>query len=171
MNGSEVSKLPALSPPGFLYDNIDVDAKLFHHLETWAASHNNLSSTHFLYQFEVFQRHMTTAAYKIVANDDLPSRSAKPTVVPQVFITKITKAFVDTIYAFINGLAFLASEEASPLVGSAVAGTQNRSAQVSLHRLIDVRDMVFFSFPFLLLQSKLKFGRRRATACYSLCPT
>ncbi|KIL63509.1 hypothetical protein M378DRAFT_164391 [Amanita muscaria Koide BX008] len=96
------------------------DALIFYYLETWRTSTSDPSWTHFLTQIEFFQRHMTTAAYKIAAGvDQSPgsSKSSRQHSPSQVFIQKITKAFVDGLYAILDGLVLLASDEAPIAVG------------------------------------------------------
>ncbi|KAF9525391.1 exocyst complex component Sec5-domain-containing protein [Crepidotus variabilis] len=99
------------------------DAGMFYTLESWIVSRIEPSSTIYLSRFELFQRHMTTAAYKIVSgSSDVPSTTngqpsskSKTSQIPTVFTGKITRAFVDALYAFLDGLVLLASEE-SPIV-------------------------------------------------------
>lgn len=82
-------------------------------------SPNEPSATHYLSQIEVFQRHMTTAAFKIAGGVEASSSSAarplKQHPIPSAFVTKITKAFLDALYAILDGLVLLASNE-SPIV-------------------------------------------------------
>lgn len=71
---------------------------------------------------ELFQRHITTAAFKIAGGVDLSSSmsSTKPikqNSVSPAFISKITKAFLDVLYAFLDGLVNLASEDSPVVVG------------------------------------------------------
>ena len=75
---------------------------------------------------QTFQKHLTTEAFKIAGGIDLTASTTKPLKqhrVPGSFITKITKSFLDSLYAFLDGLVLLASEETEykkPLVGSDV---------------------------------------------------
>lgn len=70
---------------------------------------------------EIFQRHLTTAAYKLAGGVDLSTSAlTKPTKqnsIATAFVTKITKAFIDTLYAFLDGLMNLASDEAPIVTG------------------------------------------------------
>ncbi|KAF7289907.1 Exocyst complex component SEC5 [Mycena indigotica] len=98
------------------------DANILYYLEEWIASPTEPSTTHYLAQMELFQRQVTTAAFKLAGGVDLAgsnsSHLAKPVrqnPVPSAFINKITKAFLDALYAFLDGLVHLASEE-SPIV-------------------------------------------------------
>lgn len=75
-------------------------------------------ATHYLSQIEVFQRHMTTAAFKIAGGVEASSSATRPlkqNPIPSAFVTKITKAFLDALYAILDGLVLLASDE-SPIV-------------------------------------------------------
>jgi len=95
---------------------------------------------------------MTTAAYKIAAGAEAPSgsssvtklKSSRPPVIPQVFINKISKAFLDALYALLDGLVLLASEE-SPIVKglylSRLKGTES-AVELRLHELLDLKDGV-----------------------------
>jgi exocyst complex component 2 len=98
------------------------DAHIFYYLETWIASPSDPSTTLYLSQMELFQRQITTAAFKIAGGIDLSSSmsSTKPTkqnAVAPLFSSKITKAFLDVLYAFLDGLVFLASEESPVATG------------------------------------------------------
>ncbi|KAK2461007.1 hypothetical protein APHAL10511_006948 [Amanita phalloides] len=92
------------------------DALIFYYLESWKASANDPSSTHYLTQIELYQRHMTTAAFKIAVGADLPSGTSKSkrNAVNPIFLHKIARAFSDALYAFLDGLVLLASDE-SPI--------------------------------------------------------
>jgi exocyst complex component 2 len=97
------------------------DANLFYYLEEWIASPVDTSATHYLTQMELFQRHVTTAAFKLAGGVDLSpssasiSKTVRQNPIPSAFVSKITKAFLDALYAFLDGLVHLASEE-SPIV-------------------------------------------------------
>ncbi len=64
---------------------------------------------------EVFQRHVTTAAYKLAGGVDLSSVSlTKPTKqnpITAAFVTKITRTFIDVLYSFLNGMVQLVSDD------------------------------------------------------------
>ncbi|KAF8189841.1 exocyst complex component Sec5-domain-containing protein [Mycena galopus ATCC 62051] len=98
------------------------DANLFYYLEEWIASPADASATHYLTQMELFQRQVTTAAFKLAGGVDLASSSSisKPVrqnPIPAAFLSKITKAFLDALYAFLDGLVHLASEESPVMTG------------------------------------------------------
>ncbi|CAA7268370.1 unnamed protein product [Cyclocybe aegerita] len=93
------------------------DATMFYCVEAWVSNSSEPFTTHYLTQIEIYQQHMTTAAFKLAGGVDPSSsltRSSKQNPVPQAFISKITKAFLDAIYAFLDGLVLLASTE-SPI--------------------------------------------------------
>lgn len=92
------------------------DATQFYHLETWTASMAEPYTTLYLSDIQLFEKHVTTCAFKIAGGVDLSasassSRLVKQHAVASEFKTKITKAFVDTLYAFLDGMVNLASEE------------------------------------------------------------
>ncbi|KAJ7770499.1 exocyst complex component sec5 [Mycena metata] len=97
------------------------DANIFYYLEEWIASPLDASATHYLTQMEVFQRQVTTAAFKLAGGVDLStaniSKSVKQNPIPSAFVSKITKAFLDALYAFLDGLVHLASEESPVMTG------------------------------------------------------
>ncbi|KAF8633062.1 hypothetical protein AX15_001537 [Amanita polypyramis BW_CC] len=98
------------------------DALIFYYLESWRANTSNSTSTHYLVQIELYQRYMTTAAFKIAVGADLSSgasKSSRHSPMNQIFVHKITKAFLDVLYAFLDGLVLLASDE-SPIVAGKV---------------------------------------------------
>ncbi|KAJ6571717.1 exocyst complex component Sec5-domain-containing protein [Mycena capillaripes] len=103
------------------------DANIFYYLEEWIASPTDASATHYLTQMELFQRQVTTAAFKIAGGVDLATASISKPVrqnpIPSAFVTKITKAFLDALYAFLDGLVHLASEE-SPVVTGKMPRTE-----------------------------------------------
>ncbi|EIM87714.1 uncharacterized protein STEHIDRAFT_147005 [Stereum hirsutum FP-91666 SS1] len=95
------------------------DATQFYHLETWTASIAEPYTTLYLSDIQLFEKHITTCAFKIAGGVDLSasassSRLVKQHAVATEFKSKITKAFVDTLYAFLDGMVNLASEE-SPI--------------------------------------------------------
>ncbi|KAJ7237307.1 exocyst complex component sec5 [Mycena haematopus] len=104
------------------------DANLFYYIEEWIASPLDASATHYLTQMELFQRQVTTAAFKLAGGVDLATTSSltKPVrqnPIPAAFVSKITKAFLDALYAFLDGLVHLASEE-SPVVTGKMPRTE-----------------------------------------------
>ncbi|PIL27676.1 hypothetical protein GSI_10828 [Ganoderma sinense ZZ0214-1] len=92
------------------------DANIFYHLETWVGSTVDPYTTIYLSQMRLFQKQVTTSAFKIAGGVDLStaassSRQTKQNPVASEFVTKIMKAFLDSLYAFLDGLVHLASDE------------------------------------------------------------
>ncbi|KAG6916419.1 hypothetical protein DXG01_006823 [Tephrocybe rancida] len=119
------------------------DANLFYYLEAWVASPTDMSATHHLGQMELFQRQLTTAGFKLAGGVDLASsalaKPAKQNPVPQAFVSKVTKAFVDALYAFLDGLVTLASDK-SPIVAGGIAAAEVSSTGPNPLELLDLRD-------------------------------
>jgi exocyst complex component 2 len=98
---------------------------------------------------ELFQRHITTSAFKIAGGIDLSSnmtavKPIKQHPVAPLFISKITKAFLDVLYAFLDGLVQLASEE-SPVVSGkrvAIADSATMTGTTNPIELLDLTDTV-----------------------------
>jgi hypothetical protein len=95
---------------------------------------------------EHFQRHLATAAFKLAGGVDLSSSvsSSKPVKqhpVSQVFVTKITKAFLDALYAFLDGLILLASDE-SPIFTGKMLLKQEETFGPNRLDLLDLSDGV-----------------------------
>lgn len=109
-------------------------------------SSNEPFSTHYLAQIEVFQRHMTTVAFKIAGGVEVSSSSVarplKQHPIPPAFVSKITKAFLDALYAILDGLVLLASDE-SPIVHGKRPDISN-TMQMGLNplELLDLTDPV-----------------------------
>jgi exocyst complex component 2 len=106
-------KGPELTPPR-------VDANSFYFLESWVSSPADPYTTQYLSQIQLFQRQVTTAAFKIAGGVDLSaalsaSKPIKQYPIAPEFVTKIVKAFLDSLYALLDGLVHLASSE-SPIV-------------------------------------------------------
>jgi exocyst complex component 2 len=86
-----------------------------------------------------FQKHNTTAAFKIAGGADLgpTSSDSKQRPVPTVFTSKISKTFLDSLYAFLDGLAHLASSEYSS-AQSIRSEARSKSNSVALVDLANV---------------------------------
>lgn len=101
---------------------LQLDANIFYNLETWIANPVAPYTTLYLSEIQVFQRHLTTAAFKIAGGVDIPtstnpSRPIKQYSIASDFLSKITRAFLDSIYAFLDGLVHLTSDEAPMSIG------------------------------------------------------
>ena len=88
---------------------------------------------------------MTTAAFKIAGVETSSSsvaRAPRQHPIPSAFVSKITKAFLDALYAILDGLVLLASDE-SPILHGKRPSTTN-TAQMSLDplELLDLTDAV-----------------------------
>ncbi|KAF7349307.1 Exocyst complex component SEC5 [Mycena sanguinolenta] len=122
------------------------DANLFYYLEEWIASPLDASATHYLTQMELFQRQVTTAAFKLAGGVDLAgaasslSKPVRQNPIPAAFVSKITKAFLDALYAFLDGLVHLASDE-SPIVTGKMPRTEAAGGPgANPLELLDMRD-------------------------------
>lgn len=114
-------------------------------LESFAPDLSTPSTTLYLANLESFMRHLATSAFKIAGGVSTDSgsgmlRATQQNIVPPAFTSKITKAFLDAIYAVLDGFVVLVAEEAPPGVGSIVAaGAPEREGK---QELIDLRDSV-----------------------------
>jgi exocyst complex component 2 len=96
---------------------------------------------------ELFQRHVTTAAFKIAGGIDLSSnmtsaRATKQHVIAPLFISKITKGFLDVLYTFLDGLVHLASEDSPIVNGKVVFADSVTMAVTNPLELLDLTDTV-----------------------------
>lgn len=133
------------------------DANLFYHLEGWRADASNQHITQHLSHMEQFQRHLTTAAFKIAGGVDMSSsvslsKPVKQNAIPQVFVTRITKGFLDALYAFLDGLVLLASDESPIVTGSILA-----KAETSGTNHLDLFDLSDGDIRLLLVVSNFEY--------------
>lgn len=110
------------------------------------ADPSNRQVTRYLSHMEHFQRHLTTTAFKLAGGVDLSSsislsKPTKQNPVPQVFVTRITKAFLDALYAFLDGLVLLASDE-SPITTGKTLPDEDESSGTNHLDLLDLGDGV-----------------------------
>ncbi|CDO75740.1 hypothetical protein BN946_scf184921.g16 [Trametes cinnabarina] len=95
------------------------DANIFYYLETWIGSTVDPYTTVYLSQIRLFQKQITTSAFKLAGgvvlssagSSSSSSRQTKQNQLPTEFVAKITKAFLDSLYAFLDGMVHLASDE------------------------------------------------------------
>ncbi|KAG2139268.1 exocyst complex component Sec5-domain-containing protein [Suillus clintonianus] len=119
------------------------DANYMYALESFTPNLSIPSTTLYLAHLESFMRHLATSAFKIAGGISTDSgsgvlRVTQQNVVPPAFTAKITKAFLDAIYAVLDGLVVLVAEEVPPGAGSIVAaGASEREGK---EELIDLRD-------------------------------
>ncbi len=130
---------------------IIIDANLFHHLETWTPDPAHQYITLYLSQIQAFQKHLTTEAFKIAGGVDMASSSnssaSKPVRQHRIatsFISKIAKSFLDALYAFLDGMVRLASDEVEIPKQKPVSGSDGgvRIATGSKAELVDLSDPV-----------------------------
>ncbi|EKM56994.1 uncharacterized protein PHACADRAFT_208160 [Phanerochaete carnosa HHB-10118-sp] len=122
------------------------DANIFYLLENWRGSTTEPHITTYLSQIRLFQRHVTTGAFRIAGGVDLSSAAAstsrlvKQNPVPQTFVSRITKAFLDTVYAFLDGMVHLASDESPKTAALKGASDVNAINEPNPLELLDVSD-------------------------------
>ena len=111
------------------------------------------SATHYLDQIELFQRQQTTAAFKLAGGVEPSSyslvKASKQLPIPQAFISKIVKAFMDTLYAFLDGLVLLASDASPIATGKRLASEAIPSIGPNSLDLLDLTDSVRVRNPFI----------------------
>lgn len=126
--------------------SVAIDANIFYYLESWVANPTDPSATYYLTQMELYQRHITTAAFKLAGGVDLSSTSltkvVKQNPIASAFVTKITKAFLDALYAFLDGLVHLASDESPIVSGKRSAVGASTSSGTNPLELLDLSDGV-----------------------------
>ncbi|KZT10260.1 uncharacterized protein LAESUDRAFT_721596 [Laetiporus sulphureus 93-53] len=134
INGMEISSEASSSLKGLLesarwkFEDILThawirDANIFYYLEDWIGSTIDPYTTVYLSKLRVFQREMTACAFKLAGGADLSSsttttttttsRLAKRKAIAPGFTNKITKAFLDSLFAVLDGLVYLASDESA----------------------------------------------------------
>jgi exocyst complex component 2 len=123
-----------------------LDARAFCYLETWALSSSEPFTTEYLSDIQFFQRQLTIWALKFASGAETSSSSRlgrRP--IPNEFVIKITKAFLDATYAFLNGLVQLA-EEGSPVTDPEMIPSVgvNTTGKLQAMTLLDTSDVVKF---------------------------
>ncbi|KIP09756.1 hypothetical protein PHLGIDRAFT_126060 [Phlebiopsis gigantea 11061_1 CR5-6] len=156
INGMDISSEATSNLKGLLasarwkFDDVLVhdwlrDANLFYHLENWQGSSTDPHTTVYLSQIRLFQRQVTAGAFKLAGGIDLTSgltstsRLVKQNPVPAILVNRITKAFLDTLYAFLDGLVHLASDESPKMLDNGVSET-NVTNEPNPLELIDVEN-------------------------------
>ena len=90
---------------------------------------------------------MTTTAFKLAGGVEPASslsKASKQNPVPQIFVSKITKAFLDALYSLLDGMVLLASDE-SPVVSGKfhdLANTGIEGLNPNSLELVDLKDGV-----------------------------
>lgn len=154
------------------------DAKIFFRLETWQPDPDDPSTTAYLRQVAAFQRFCAICAYRIAggteeraqalmgsnasssssvssnALNQSSSRSRSDVNLPIEFVKKAQAAFLDGLYAFLDGLVHVAFSDpehifSSPATGNAIAQTNLATRRKLLSagedgrpREVDVRNVV-----------------------------
>jgi exocyst complex component 2 len=131
----------------FTYAYFSLDASNFHHLEAWIPSPSDPSATHYLTQMELFQRHVTTVAYRIASGVDsssssLISKGIKQNPIPAAFVAKLTKAFMDVLRTFLEGLVKLVEDEQMSLKPVVQVVATSTSTTPNASELLDLDDKV-----------------------------
>lgn len=91
---------------------------------------------------------MTTGAFKIAGGVDLTnaatptSRLIKQNPVSPTFVSRIAKAFLDTLYAFLDGLVHLASDESPKVLEAEGVPDVVPASEPNPLELIDVQNAV-----------------------------
>jgi exocyst complex component 2 len=70
------------------------------------------------------------------------SRLVKQNPVPQIFVSRIAKAFLDTLYAFLDGLVHLASDESPKAADASVVPEVNATNEPNPLELLDMENPV-----------------------------
>ena len=122
--------------------NAFLDARLFHHLENWEPNPQVPGTTLYLTKMHAFHKHNSTAAYKIAGGvDPTASSSTKPAkqkAIGPEYASKISKAFLDALYAFLDGLVHLASDDwhASDINVSSIEAIREPNSNVGANVVI-----------------------------------
>jgi len=87
---------------------------------------------------------MTTAAFRLGGGLEVSSisRVVKQNPLAQLFVTKISKAFLDAVYAILDGLALLASDESPVMRGEGPDGGNAALDSLNPMGLLDLKDGV-----------------------------
>ncbi|KAG8892472.1 hypothetical protein FRB99_002694, partial [Tulasnella sp. 403] len=117
------------------------DAQILNHIETWQPNKEIANTTVYLSHIHKFQKNNTSSAYKIATSSgtaEVTGRSVKKTLSPE-FTAKITKAFLDSLYAILDGFVPLAMEEPKQ---SAVADMDKHTGPgADASATLDLRDL------------------------------
>ncbi|KIJ14534.1 hypothetical protein PAXINDRAFT_100026 [Paxillus involutus ATCC 200175] len=147
------------------------DANLFYRLETWIPSTSDPSVTQFMSLLEVFQRHLATSSFKIAGGIELSSSASSFRTIQQnhiqpAFTRKITKAFLDAVYAFLDGLVHLTTPDWSDTTEISSFGQSTPSRPFDLNDantrlLLVLSNFVYLSgslIPSMMSQLESAFG-------------
>ncbi|GAA6006556.1 hypothetical protein JCM10207_004971 [Rhodosporidiobolus poonsookiae] len=119
------------------------DAKVFYRLETWRAEPDDPAITAYLRQVAGFQRFMAISAYRVAGGSEeranallgassasgaagAASRNRQDIDLPSEFQKKVQSAFLDGLYAFLDGLVHVAFSDPESIFTSAPAGGKKK---------------------------------------------
>ncbi|BGP12574.1 hypothetical protein JCM10213_004839 [Rhodosporidiobolus nylandii] len=120
------------------------DAKVFYRLETWRPDPDDPAITAFLRQVAAFQRFNAISAYRVAGGSEeranallgaspastgssgAASRNRQDIDIPSEFQRKIQSAFLDGLYAFLDGLVHVAFSDPEIIFTSAPSGGKRK---------------------------------------------
>ncbi|KAN0060309.1 Exocyst complex component S5 [Thecaphora frezii] len=117
------------------------DAKLFYLLEDWTPNTEEQATTLYLKDMAAFHKSNARQAYHIAGGRDresLDGGRSRELAVPSEFTARIKAAFLDALYAFLDGLIQLAFSEYDPLDPST---TTSQKLIGDSKLTVDVRDL------------------------------
>ncbi|SCV68475.1 BQ2448_596 [Microbotryum intermedium] len=130
------------------------DAKVFFRLETWYPDPDEPSTTAYLRQVAAFQRFCAISAYRIAGgteeraqalmgsnassnpSNQPSSRSRSDVSLPTEFVKKIQAAFLDGLYAFLDGLVHVAFSDPEHIFASPAQGSKNATNATARRNLV-----------------------------------
>lgn len=117
-------------------------------METWTLSSSEPFTTEYLSDIQFFQRQLTTWAFKFAGGAEASSSSRigrRP--IPNEFLNKITKTFLDATYAFLDGLVHLAVEGSPVSDAEKISGVDlSTTGKLQAMGLLDTSDVVSYVF-------------------------
>ncbi|CCL99103.1 uncharacterized protein FIBRA_01117 [Fibroporia radiculosa] len=122
------------------------DANIFYYLEDWIGSTVDPFTTVYLAKLRAFQKEMSTCAFKIAGGADLStsslsvSRSGKRKGVAPELTSRITKAFLDSLFAVLDGLVHLASDDSPTVTNPQPTVSDAGSARTNPLELVNVQE-------------------------------
>ena len=143
------------------------DAKVFYRLETWRPDPDDAAITAFLRQVAAFQRFMSISSYRVAGGSEeranallgasssssasssatSAARNRKDVDIPPDFQRKVQSAFLDGLYAFLDGLVHVAFSDPETIFTSP-SGVKKRGLGVEGEedtgrpKEVDIRNVV-----------------------------
>ncbi|PKK78359.1 hypothetical protein RhiirC2_730073 [Rhizophagus irregularis] len=94
----------------------NADAKNFYLLEDWTLDQDNREITNFLRNFHIFHKYNSRSAYKIASQNYISDNdNDKSSTIPENYLFKIKETFLNSLYAYLEGLVHLVFTEYTPL--------------------------------------------------------